>query len=139
MKSPGIWSRSKGPGQGLSPQRYTELIGRVVERIIEADDPFLERDLGQEITLNLEQTLPMPWGFVVRFNDFRKILDYKSPLLEFHFTDKDLDDNYPGDDLDMQLIVHAPEFWGNHLVDLCTFDESQRLASVALLQRSDPS
>ncbi len=48
----------------------------------------------------------------------------QATLLEFHFTDKDLDDQYPGDDLDMQLVVHAPEFWGNHLVDLCTFDES---------------
>ncbi len=126
----------KGPGQGLSPQRYTELVGRVAERVIEAEDPFLERDLGQEITLNLDQTLPMPWGFVVRFNDYKMILDYKFPLLEFHFTDKDLYEPYPGDYLDMQLIVHAPEFWGNHLVDLCTFDENQRQASVDLLQRS---
>jgi N-acetylneuraminate synthase len=126
----------KGPGQGLSPQRYTELIGRVAERIIETDEPFLERDLGQEITLNLEKTLPMPWGFVVRFNDYKNILDYHFPLLEFHFTDKDLDEPYPGDDLDMQLIIHAPEFWGNHLVDLCTFDENQRQASVALLQKA---
>jgi sialic acid synthase SpsE/sugar phosphate isomerase/epimerase len=126
----------KGPGQGLSPQRYLELIGRIADRVIEADEPFLERDLGQEITLNLEQTIPMPWGFVVRFNDYKSSLDYKLPLLEFHFTDKDLDEVYPGDDLDMQLIVHAPEFWGNHLVDLCTFDKDQRRESVALIQRS---
>jgi N-acetylneuraminate synthase len=126
----------KGPGQGLSPQRYTELMGRIAERRIEADEPFLERDLGQEITLNLEKTLPMPWGFVVRFNDYKTVLEYNFPLLEFHFTDKDLDEVYPGDDLDMQLILHAPEFWGNHLVDLCTYDEAQRQGSVALLQRA---
>jgi len=126
----------KGPGQGLSPQRFTELIGRVAERIIEADEPFLERDLGEKITLDFEHTLPMPWGFVVRFNDYQNALKYNFPLLEFHFTDKDLDETYPGDDLDIQLIVHAPEFWGNHLVDLCTFDESQRQGSVDLMQRT---
>jgi len=126
----------KGPGQGLSPQRYTELIGKVAERSIDVDEPFLERDLGQEITLNLEQELPMPWGFVVRFNDYKAALEYNFSLLEFHFSDKDLDEVYPGDDLDMQLIVHAPEFWGNRLVDLCTFDESQRQNSIALMQRS---
>ncbi len=125
----------KGPGQGLSPQRYTQLIGRTVDRVIEPDDPFLPRDLGQAVTLDIENTLPMEWGFVVRFNDFRNMLHYNPPLLEFHFTDKDLDDQYPGDDLDVQLVVHAPEFWGNHLVDLCTFDEEQRLASVEILQR----
>ncbi len=126
----------KGPGQGLSPQRYTELIGRIAGRVIAADEPFLERDLGQAITLDLEHTLPMPWGFVVRFNDFRQAARHNLPLMEFHFTDKDLDDPYPGDDLDIQLVVHAPEFWANHLVDLCTFDENQRRASVGLLQRS---
>jgi sialic acid synthase SpsE/sugar phosphate isomerase/epimerase len=127
----------KGPGQGLSPQRYTDLLGRVAERVIEPDDPFLDRDLGEKITLDLEKTIPMPWGFVVRFNDFKAVQEqYNFPLLEFHFTDKDLDDPYPGDDLDIQLIVHAPEFWGNHLVDLCTFDDNQRQASVKLMQRS---
>jgi sialic acid synthase SpsE/sugar phosphate isomerase/epimerase len=126
----------KGPGQGLSPQRYMELIGRVAERVIEEDDPFLERDLGQKVTLDIERTLPMKWGFVVRFNDFREMLKYNPPMLEFHFTDKDLDVAYPGDDLDMQLVVHAPEFWSNHLVDICTFDSDHRKASLKLMQRA---
>ncbi|MEN8172262.1 MAG: N-acetylneuraminate synthase family protein [Chloroflexota bacterium] len=126
----------KGPGQGLSPQRYIDLVGRVAERVIEVDEPFLDRDLGQKVSLDIEHTLPMDWGLVVRFNDFRKMLPYNPPMLEFHFTDKDLDVPYPGDDLDMQLVVHAPEFWSNHLVDICAFDEDHRAASVALMQRS---
>jgi N-acetylneuraminate synthase len=126
----------KGPGQGLSPQRYTELVGRVAERVIEVDEPFLARDLGQKVSLDIEHTLPMEWGFVVRFNDYRKMLPFNPPLLEFHFTDKDLNVPYPGDDLDIQLVVHAPEFWSNHLVDICAFDEDHRKASVALMQRS---
>ncbi len=126
----------KGPGQGLSPQRYTDLIGRVSVRDIEVDEPFLPVDIGRRVTLDMEHTLPMEWGFVVRFNDFRKMLKYDPPLLEFHFTDKDLDEPYPGDDLDVQLVVHAPEFWSNHLVDLCTFDDDHRKASVDILQRA---
>jgi len=126
----------KGPGQGLSPQRYIELVGRVAERVIEVDEPFLDRDLGQKVSLDIEHTLPMDWGLVVRFNDYRKMLPFNPPMLEFHFTDKDLDMPYPGDDLDMQLVIHAPEFWSNHLVDICAFDEDHRKASVALMQRS---
>jgi sialic acid synthase SpsE/sugar phosphate isomerase/epimerase len=126
----------KGPGQGLSPQYFEELVGRIADRQIDQDEPFFERDLGQEVTLNLDETLPMPWGFVVRFNDYKTVLEYNLPLLEFHFTDKDLDEVYPGDDLDMQLVIHAPEFWGNHLVDLCTYDEALRKASVSMLQRT---
>jgi len=86
--------------------------------------------------LDVERTIPMQWGFVVRFNDYREMLKYNPPILEFHFTDKDLDVEYPGDDLDMQLVVHAPEFWSNHLVDICTFDTDHRQASINLLQRA---
>lgn len=126
----------KGPGQGLSPQRYEELMGRVTERVIEEDEPFLDRDLGEQVTLDVEHTLPMEWGFVVRFNDFKPMLQYQPKILEFHFTDKDLDEPYPGEDLEMGLVVHAPEFWSNHLVDLCTFDEQHRQASIDLVQRT---
>lgn len=126
----------KGPGQGLSPQRYDDLIGRVIEREIEEDEPFLEVDIGEQVTLDVEHTLPMEWGFVVRYNDYQRMLQYQPRLLEFHFTDKDLDDPYPGGDHDMQLVVHAPEFWDNHLVDLCTFDDQHRQSSVDLLQKA---
>jgi len=126
----------KGPGQGLSPQRYPELIGQTVHRNIKADEPFLKKDLGEKITLDVEHTIPMEWGFVVRFNDYRQVLKYQPQLLEFHFTDKDLDEPYPGDNLDLGLVVHAPEFWSNHLVDLCTFDEVYRKKSVDLLQKA---
>jgi sialic acid synthase SpsE/sugar phosphate isomerase/epimerase len=126
----------KGPGQGLSPQRYQDLVGRVIERDLDMDEPFLEVDVGEQVTLDVEHTLPMQWGFVVRFNDYERMLQYQPHLLEFHFTDKDLEEPYPGGDHDMQLVVHAPEFWDNHLVDLCTFDERHRRASVDLLQKS---
>jgi len=126
----------KGPGQGLSPQRYMDLIGRTAERPIEAEEPFLERDLGVGLTLDVEHTLPMKWGFVVRFNDYEHVLKHKPPILEFHFTDKDLDMPYPGEDMDVQLVVHAPEFWDHHLVDLCTSDDRYRQASIDLVQKA---
>ncbi len=126
----------KGPGQGLSPQRYTDLIGKTIERSIQIDDPFLPQDLGERVSLDVEHTLPMEWGFVVRFNDFEGMLQYNPKMLEFHFTDKDLDEKYPGGTHDMALVIHAPEFWTNHLVDLCQFNESMRQQSIDLMQRS---
>ncbi|MBN2549656.1 MAG: N-acetylneuraminate synthase family protein [Anaerolineales bacterium] len=132
----------KGPALGLSPQNYTRLLGRVVERVIEEDEPFLERDLGVKVTLDTEQVLPMDYGFTVRFRDFAELLEYKPRMLEFHFTDQDLDEPYPGDDFTeksahpLQLVVHAPEFWDRSLVDLCTMDERHRTASRDLIQKS---
>jgi N-acetylneuraminate synthase len=64
------------------------------------------------------------------------MLGYNPKLLEFHFTDKDLEEHYPGGTHEIALIVHAPEFWSNHLVDLCIFDDHLRQKSIDLMQRS---
>lgn len=126
----------KSPALGLSPQNYTRLAGRISERTIEEDEPFLESDLGHKIKLEPHHVLPMEYGFTVRFRDYQEMLEYQPRLLEFHFTDQDLDEMYSGGDLDLKLVVHAPEFWERTLVDLCSQDESQRRGSVLLMQKS---
>ena len=132
----------KGPALGLSPQHYSQLIGRVAERSIEEDEPFLERDLGVKIELDMAHVLPMDYGFTVRFRDFEELLVYKPRMLEYHFTDQDLDEPYPGSDFTetsehpLKLVVHAPEFWDRTLVDLCSTDERQRRGSMDLIQKS---
>ncbi|MFC2025993.1 N-acetylneuraminate synthase family protein [Chloroflexota bacterium] len=139
--TPGLIS-VKGPALGLSPQNYPELVGRISERVIEQDEPFLDQDLGIHISLDNEHILPMNYGFTVRFRDYEEMLDYHPRMLEFHFTDQDLDEKYPGEDFSknsdnpLKLIVHAPEFWERTLVDLCSLDEFQRKASVGLMQKS---
>jgi N-acetylneuraminate synthase len=126
----------KGPALGISPQHYAALVGRQATRVIEEDEPFLERDLGHTISLDAGHTLPMEWGFTVRFRDYEEMLAYGPRMLEFHFTDQDLDEPYPGGDLPLKLVVHAPEFWERSLVDLCALDERHRLASLALMQKT---
>lgn len=126
----------KGPALGISPQHYTRLLGRVAERIIEEDEPFLDRDLGIKVTLEGENILPMEYGFTVRFRDYEEMLAYEPRMLEFHFTDRDLEDTYNGGTMHLKLVVHAPEFWDRTLVDLCAQDERQRTASCQLMQRA---
>lgn len=132
----------KGPALGLSPQKYPELIGRNADRVIEEDEPFLDQDLGIKIALDLENVLPMDYGFTVRFLDFQDMLIHQPRMLEFHFTDQDLDEPYPGenfteaDEHPLKLVVHAPEFWDRSLVDLCSLDEGHQLKSLALMQKA---
>jgi N-acetylneuraminate synthase len=57
-------------------------------------------------------------------------------MLEFHFTDQDLDEHYPGKDHEIKLVVHAPEFFERTLVDLCSQDDRQRGQSVELIQKT---
>jgi len=133
---------TKGPALGVSPQHYAELVGRVAGRNIEEDEPFLDRDLGVKIDLDTNQVLPMEYGFTVRFRDYDQVLAYKPKLLEFHYTDQDLDDHYPGEDFSvgsrhpLKLVAHAPEFWERTLVDLCSLDEKHRTSSRDLAQKT---
>ena len=132
----------KGPGAGDLAAELHRLLGQGDERVIEEDEPFLDRDLGLQISLETEHLLPMEVGFTVRFRDCNDMLQYKPRMLEFHFTDQDLDEHYPGDDYSagsdtpLKLVVHAPEFWDRTLVDLCCLDERQRVASRNLLQKT---
>ena len=77
-----------------------------------------------------------------KFKVLQDLLDYKPRMLEYHFTDQDLDEHYPGDDFSanspqpLQLVVHAPEFWDRTLVDLCALDERQRGSSRELMQKT---
>ena len=114
----------------------TSLIGREASRVIEEDEPFMDKDLGIDFNLDLQHTLPLEWGFTVRFRDFKELLVFQPKLLEFHLTDQDLDEQYPGDNYDLKLVVHAPEFFERTLVDLCSLDEYQRSQSVSLIQKS---
>ena len=126
----------QGPALGISPQRYLELVGRVASRQIQEEEPFQESDLGEILDLSVEDILPMEWGFTVRFRDFQELLVHKPKLLEFHFTDQDLDEEYPGYDFDLRLVSHAPEFWDRTLVDLCSENERQRVDSRDLIQKT---
>jgi N-acetylneuraminate synthase len=132
----------KGPARGVSPQHYSSLVGRIAERTIEADEPFVDRDLGVRIAVNAEHTLPMEVGFTVRFQDDFEMLAYLPRVLEYHFTDRDLDERYHGRNHaehsthPLKLIVHAPEFWERTLVDLCAIDARHRRASVELIQKT---
>ncbi|MFZ5807992.1 MAG: N-acetylneuraminate synthase family protein [Chloroflexota bacterium] len=126
----------KGPALGLSPQHYQQLVGRTAQRVIEEDEPFLDRDIGIQIELDASHTLPLEYGFTVRFRDSDELLAYQPRMLEYHFTDQDLDEHYSGEDHHLKLVVHAPEFWDRTLVDLCSQDEWQRKASVELIQKT---
>lgn len=126
----------KGPALGISPQHYEELLGRTAIRDIEEDEPFLDKDLGHTLELDSTHTLPMIWGFTVRYRDYHEMLPYHPKMLEFHFTDGDLNESYPGEPLPIPLVVHAPEFWQHNLVDLCTPDERLRHASIDMMRRS---
>lgn len=130
----------KSPGKGLQPNRKAELIGQKAKHPFKAGDFFYPSDLMLDRVQARPYRFPCPWGVPVRYHDFKAILEATNPdLLEFHLSYKDLDVNledFLDQPYDLDLVVHSPElFAGDHVLDLCSTDETYRQKSIQELQR----
>lgn len=130
----------RSPGQGLSPQRYEELLGRTLRHDMAEEDFFFPSDLQDKRIEPRDYRFTRPWGVPVRYHDFREYAARIKPdLWEFHlsYSDMDLDPNdYLDGPYEASLVVHAPElFSGSRLMDLATPDEAYRNESLRETQR----
>lgn len=130
----------RSPGQGLSPQRYPDLLGKKLSRDISKQAFFFETDITGTVIEPRDYNFKLPWGVPVRFHDFN---EYKSRIrpdvFEFHLSYSDMDLNpkdYISEICQKEFIVHAPElFSGSLLMDLATSDPEIRKASLEQTQR----
>lgn len=130
----------KSPGQGLSPQNYELLVGKVLLRDMEAEDFFFKSDLEDKKRVIGRYTFKLPWGIPVRYHDFEKYYNLIQPdMFEFHlsYSDMELDlSDYLKSTYNCGFVVHAPELFQNsHLMDLATPDEGYRNISMIETQK----
>ena len=62
----------RSPGQGLSPQRYDELLGRKLNRDMNEEDYFFQSDIDGIIIKPKDYKFSRPWGVPVRHHDFEE-------------------------------------------------------------------
>jgi len=129
----------KSPGQGLQPNRMSDLVGSTANRGIKAGSFFYMTDITGQVEKR-SYNFSRPFGVPVRYHDFRKIKSGTNlDFVEFHLSYKDLEvdleDFFHGPE-DIGFAVHCPELFPNdHILDLCSDDESYRNESIALLSR----
>jgi len=130
----------RSPGQGLSPQKYEALMGRVLEHDMLEEDFFYSSDLSGRRIEPRSYKFSRPWGVPVRYHDFIEYYSRIQPdIFEFHFSYSDMELN-PSDYLqevyECGFVVHAPELFSNSkLMDLASPDEIYRKFSVLETQR----
>lgn len=130
----------RSPGQGLSPQRYENLLGRTLRHDMGEEDFFFPSDLQDARIEPRQYRFTRPWGVPVRYHDFREYASRIQPdLWEFHLSYSDMDLS-PADYLDGSyqagLVVHAPElFSSSRLMDLASPDDVYRNESIRETQR----
>lgn len=130
----------KSPGKGLPPYRKNELIGLQAPRDLAKGDFFYVEDLEGGAIAPRNFNFIHPFGVPVRYHDAVKISQRcRMDLLEIHLSYKDLDEDYEKffpKPFPHKLVVHSPElFAGDHILDLCSFDEEYRGHSIEELQR----
>lgn len=130
----------KSPGQGLSPLRMNDLIGKRLVRDMEEEDYFFPTDLDEKEVVSTNYNFSRPWGIPVRYFDFNSFSSrLNSDIIEFHLSYSDmelnLDDFFEGS-YDYGFVVHAPElFKDSKLMDLASEDEVYREFSKFETQR----
>ncbi|MBI5329724.1 MAG: N-acetylneuraminate synthase family protein [Betaproteobacteria bacterium] len=130
----------RSPGQGLSPQRYEELLGRTLQHDMGEEDFFYPSDLRDDRIEPRAYRFTRPWGVPVRYHDFREYAARIKPdLWEFHLSYSDMDlalADYLDGPYSEDFVVHAPElFAGSRLMDLATPDDAYRNESIRETQR----
>ncbi len=130
----------RSPGQGLSPQRYEELLGKTLQHDMEEETFFFPSDLTETRVEPRPYRFDRPWGVPVRYHDFGEYsARIKPDVWEFHlsYSDMDLDlANFLKGTYEAGFVVHAPElFSGSRLMDLATPDEAYRAESLRETQR----
>jgi sialic acid synthase SpsE/sugar phosphate isomerase/epimerase len=129
--------RVQGPGKGLPPTRMEELIGMVIRRHLQTGDFFLEQDLNGSTSIDFCNSFRTRWGLIARFGDLKEMVGYGPKVIEFHLAEKDFYlDFRPNGSYPQELIVHAPEYIGDQLLDLCSTNEEIRTESVGIVQKA---
>lgn len=129
---------AKSPAKGVSPLTLDTFVGKTLTQDLLADDYlFPEQLMGAKDALVSPYRFNKTWGMVGRLNDFRDFLNLKPDLFEIHLTWRDIF-NYkrPAETFTQDLVVHAPEYFKDHLIDFTSPDPEITEFSLEMLKKT---
>jgi len=128
------------PGQGIPPNKISQLVGISSPRDMNEGDVFYTSDLKPSQSRPREFNFQRPFGIPVRYHDFPKLSNLSNlQFVEFHLSYKDievdLDEIFKGT-YELEFTVHCPELFANdHILDLCSLDDNYRARSIEEVRR----
>lgn len=133
---------AKTPARGVSPLEIDKFLGKEVCRNLKKDDYIQVEDISESSIDRKDFDISKHWGIVGRMNDFEDFLHWKPKLVEIHLTWRDLIQfephsvagRYPY--FEQDLVVHAPEYYRDQLIDFSTNDGKVLEYSLEMLSRT---
>ena len=116
---------AKTPARGVSPLEINKFIGKSLARDLQQGDYIHFEDISDNGSRIEQFNISKHWGVVGRLNDFQEFLTWRPKLIEIHLTWRDLvnfntSQNLKDREFDQDLVVHAPEYFQDKLIDFTT-------------------
>ena len=128
----------QSPGKGIFEHEILDYLGKELKRTI-PNSKYISKEDFKESTMvkNWKKfNFSKRWGVKCRFHDYEIYKTLKSPVIEFHCSQSDLDIEFKESNTDSELIIHAPEIVDRELVNICSKDERVVQKSLDIIQRS---
>ncbi|MDA8792878.1 N-acetylneuraminate synthase family protein [Bacteriovoracaceae bacterium] len=134
---------SKTPAKGISPIELENYIGKTLNRDVKEDEYIFPKHIDKNLNDNSHRyEIPRTWGIVGRLNDFEEFLSLRPDLVEIHLTWRDLV-NFDATKLKLSqefykqdLVVHAPEYFNDELIDFTSPDKNITEMSLDMLGKT---
>ena len=129
----------RSPARGVSPLLMDRFIGQRTTRPLRQDEPVLFEDFRPAQNPVRRVSIPRTWGIVGRLNDFEEFLDVRPDLVEVHLAWRDIEEYRTGgtrfmrDEYAQDLVVHAPEYYDDKLIDFTSEDPAVTEYSLEML------
>lgn len=130
----------KSPGKGIFPHQIDNYINKKLQQPVTAGEYITKEHFEQIVEFKDWQTFNFKkrWGIKCRFHDYHKHQILKSPVVEFHCSQTDIENNDYNDILksESELIIHAPEIVDRDIIDFCSDNPDLIDRSVNLIQKT---
>ena len=129
---------AKTPAKGISPLEMLRFVGHPLSKPVKKDQYLFQNDIQTQASQSAETfQINKHWGIVGRLNDFRDFIDLKPKLIEIHMTWRDLVAYRAPEGLFTQdLVVHAPEYYEDKLIDFASEDPQVKEYSFEMLRKT---
>jgi len=125
----------KSPANGVSYLDIGKFLGKKLKKNVFKHDYVLKNSINsKKNNLFKNFNLNKKWGLVTRLGDLEDYIDNKSDLIEIHLTWRELvRGKIIKDFINKDLVVHAPEYFNDKLVDFTSNDKKITSNSLEML------
>jgi len=110
------------PAKGITELEFLKLKNKVLKSDVKSMNYMNILDLRKKIKSDIK--INRRWGLVGRLGDFEDYLDKKADLIEVHLTWRELlEPKKIRYKINKELIIHAPEYFDDKLIDFTSDDK----------------